>query len=148
MKAQIVWSASTVSGAPLTAIYRSDWGNDSYSTFLLIHVWTIFKYFDMFRNVKHAKNLEYITHVTPLPPSPNHVKYFRFSDIPSKFLSTSYIVCHCTALILLSDSSLRQIIWLYPSLTAHQHQKGLTVPKKVSPLEKNGMVLQSENCTV
>ncbi len=27
-------------------------------------------------------------------------------------------------------------LWLYQSLTAHQHQKGHTVPKQVSPLEK------------
>ncbi len=31
---------------------------------------------------------------------------------------------------------------------AHKHQKVHTVPKQVSPLEKNVMVLQSENCTV
>ncbi len=40
---------------------------------------------------------------------------------------------------------------------AHQHQKGHTVPKQVSPLdddddisplENNVMVVQSENCTV
>ncbi len=37
---------------------------------------------------------------------------------------------------------------------AHQHQKGHTVPKQMSPLDdyddditKNVMVLQSENCT-
>ncbi len=39
---------------------------------------------------------------------------------------------------------------------AHQHQKGHTVPKQVSPLDdeltestrKKFMVLQSENCTI
>ncbi len=53
----------------------------------------------------------------------------------------------------------RLIDWLNQSFTAHQHQKGHTVPKQVSPLDddddditeysrKNAMVLQSENCTV
>ncbi len=48
---------------------------------------------------------------------------------------------------------------LYQSFTAHQHPKGHTVPKQVSPLDddyditestrkKNVMVLQSENSTV
>ncbi len=51
------------------------------------------------------------------------------------------------------------IDWLYQSFTAHQHQKGYTVPKQASPLDDddditestkktNVMVLQSENCTV
>ncbi len=45
-------------------------------------------------------------------------------------------------------STIGVIDWLYQSLTAHQHQKGHTVPKQVSQLEKNVMVLQSENCTI
>ncbi len=52
---------------------------------------------------------------------------------------------------------LRRLVLLYQSFTAHQHQKGHTVPKQVSPLDddddditestRTKMVLQSENCT-
>ncbi len=63
----------------------------------------------------------------------------------------------------LSDLSLLNstwlIDWLYQSFTAHQHQKGHTVPKQVSPLDdddddditestRKKMIIQSENCTV
>ncbi len=54
---------------------------------------------------------------------------------------------------------LRRLVLLYQSFTAHQNQKGPTVPKQVSPLDdddddditestRTKMVLQSENCTV
>ncbi len=38
--------------------------------------------------------------------------------------------------------------WWYHSLTAHQHQKGHTVPKPVIMIAKSIQTLQSKNCTV
>ncbi len=56
---------------------------------------------------------------------------------------------------------MRLIDWLYPSFTAHKHQKGHTVPKQVSPLDDDdditkstrkkvlwSKILLSKNCTV
>ncbi len=37
----------------------------------------------------------------------------------------------------------KQINWLYQSFTAHQHQKGHTVPKQVSPLDDDDDITES-----
>ena len=72
---------------------------------------------------------------------------FRMSNFDLYLVNTSHR----------TRSAWKSIDWLYQSFIAHQHQKGHTLPKQVSPLgddditestRKNVIVLQSENSTV
>ncbi len=88
-----------------------------------------------------ASSEKYIAHVDEPSPSTqlSMVIIFSVSSTSRYIQSSSYI---------LLKRIYRLINWLYQGLTAHQHQKGHIVPKRVSPLEKNVMVLQTKNCTV